>query len=212
VSFTLAPAFIIPYMTALSKDIEKPLFLRRFHVPYWGLTYVYGRNDMYWCRFKLSLGRFNIVGTTVKKAELLPQDLLADDKHTQHRDEKQYIAMTVAKECILGAEITELASEAYLGEAYCVFAQKSKEINPSYRPDSVNTDVWAATQKAGNICFTVSLLYYVFFMLLSRVILLEHCLTRSGVTAHRAANFPLSGRQTNRGRDSNTFVPKRKDS
>ena len=47
VTFTLAPAFIMPYMTARSADIEKPLFLRRFNVPYWGLTYIYGRDDMY---------------------------------------------------------------------------------------------------------------------------------------------------------------------
>ena len=45
---------------ARTKDIEKPLFLRRFNVPYWGG----GHNDMY--RLEQVIGRFNIVGTTVK--------------------------------------------------------------------------------------------------------------------------------------------------
>lgn len=148
VTFTLAPAFIMPYMTARSADIEKPLFLRRFNVPYWGLTYIYGRDDMYWYRLEQSIGRFSIVGTTVKEPELLPQDLLADEKHTRRGGLKQYIAMTVAKECILGAAMAESASEASLKEAYGVFAHESKEVNPTYAPDSVNTDGWAATQNA----------------------------------------------------------------
>lgn len=148
VTFTLAPAFIMPYMTALSEDVEKPLFLRRFNVPYWGLTYLYGRDDMYWYRLEQSLGRFSIVGTTVKEPELLPQDLLADEKHTKRGGDKHYIAMTVAKECILGSAMAESASEASLKEAYGIFAHESKEVNPAYAPDSVNTDGWAATQNA----------------------------------------------------------------
>ena len=88
------------------------------------------------------------MGTTVKEPELLPQDLLADEKHTRRGGMKQYIAMTVAKECILGAAMVESASEASLKEAYGVFALESKEVNPTYAPDSVNTDGWAATQNA----------------------------------------------------------------
>jgi hypothetical protein len=49
-TFTIAPAFLMPYMTALTEDVEKALFLRRFNVPYWGLTYVFDRNDMFWYR------------------------------------------------------------------------------------------------------------------------------------------------------------------
>lgn len=148
VTFTLAPAFTMPYMTAKSENVEKPLFLRRFNVPYWGMTYVFGRNDMYWYRLEQSLGRFNIVGTTVKDPELLPQDLLADEKHTKRGGEKQYIAMTVAKECILGSAMTESASEVGLAEAYGVFAHEARSLEPGYAPDTVNTDGWAATQNA----------------------------------------------------------------
>ena len=147
-SFMVVPAFVMPYMTALTEEVEKALFLRRFNVPYWGLTYVFGRNNMFWYRLEQSLGRFNIVGTTVKKPESLPRDLLADEKHTRLQGDKHYIAMTVAQECILGAEMTDSASEAALTEAYGVFASEAHSVKPDYAPDTVNTDGWAATRNA----------------------------------------------------------------
>ena len=134
VTFTIEPAFFMPYMTALTEDIEKALFLRRFNVPYRGLTYVFGRSNMFRYRQEQALGRFNLVGTTVKLPETLPRDLLADEKHTSRCGEKQYIAMTVAKECILGAELTESASEFGLKEAYGVFADEARSVNPDYAP------------------------------------------------------------------------------
>lgn len=153
VTFVIAPVFVMPYMTAKTEEVEKTLFLRRFNVPYWGLSYVSGRNDMYWYRMEQSLGRFNIVGTTVKKPESLPQDLLADEKHTRLKGDKHYIAMTVAKECILGAEMTGSACEASLTKAYGVFAHEARCVDPDYAPDTVNTDGWAATQNAWQTLF-----------------------------------------------------------
>ena len=62
--FTIAPSFVLPYMTGYTEDVEKALFLRgKFGVPYWGLTYVFGHNDMCWERLELSLGRNSLVGT-----------------------------------------------------------------------------------------------------------------------------------------------------
>lgn len=46
--YRIVPSFVLPYMTGYTADVEKALFLRRFGVPFWGLTYVFGRNDMYW--------------------------------------------------------------------------------------------------------------------------------------------------------------------
>jgi len=148
ITFSIAPVFIMPYMTALTSEVEKALFLRRFNVPFWGLTYAFGRNDMFWYRLEQSFGRFNIVGTTVKSPELLPSDLLADEKHTRRQGDTQYIAMTSAKECILGAEMSESASEVALTEAYGVFAHEAQEVKADYSPETVNTDGWAATQNA----------------------------------------------------------------
>jgi len=99
------------------------------------------------------LGCFNLVGTTVKFAEALPQHLLADEKHSKRSGEKQYIAMTVGNECILGAELTESASEEALTRAYSVFAEEARMVNPDYAPETVNTDGWAATQKAWKNAF-----------------------------------------------------------
>jgi len=147
-AFTVNGAFVMPYMTALTKDVEKTLFLRRFNVPYWALTYLSGHNDMFWYRMEQSLGRFNIVGTTVKQAARLPQDLLADEKHTRLRGSRHYIAMTVGKECILGSEMTNSVSEVSLTEAYGIFANEARSVNPDYSPETVNTDGWSATQNA----------------------------------------------------------------
>ena len=154
VTFTVAPVFVMPYMTAIPEHVEKALFLRRFNVPYWGLTHVYGHDDMYWYRQEQSFGRLNIVGTTVKQPDSLPQDLLADEKHTKLLGEKHYIAMTVAQECILGAEMTDSASETALTGAYGVFANEARRVKPDYAPDTVNTDGWAATQNAWRRLFS----------------------------------------------------------
>ena len=153
VTFTIAGTFVMPYMTAETKEIEKVLFLRRFNVPYWGLTHIAGHNDMFWYRMEQSFGRLNIVGTTVKQPEILPQDLLADEKHTRLQGVKHYIAMTVAQECILGAEMTDSASEASLTKAYGVFANEARSLKPDYTPETVNTDGWAATQNAWRYWF-----------------------------------------------------------
>ncbi len=59
----------MPYMTGYTDEVEKALFLRRFGVPFWGLTYVFGRNDDYWYNMVCRLGRYEIVGTVVKEPE-----------------------------------------------------------------------------------------------------------------------------------------------
>lgn len=100
--WTLVPSFIMPYMSGYTVAVEKALFLRRFGVPYWALTYVFGRNDLYWQRLLERLGSYDLVGTTVKHAEHLPEHLLADEKHTHINGEKAFIATTVAADCVLG--------------------------------------------------------------------------------------------------------------
>jgi hypothetical protein len=147
--FTIAPSFVLPYMAGYTEDVEKALFLRgKFGVAYWGLTYVFGQNDMYWERLELGLGRNSIAGTTVKQADKLPQDVLADEKHTRLNGEKVYIATTVGKGCVLGASVALQADEKDLTEAYQQFKTEAQNVNPDYQPATVNTDGWAATQLA----------------------------------------------------------------
>ena len=79
--FSVAPSSVMPYMTSYTDDVEKALFLLRFGLPYWALTYVFGKNDMFWFRQFCHFGRYQIIQTTVKDVEKLPKDLLADEKH-----------------------------------------------------------------------------------------------------------------------------------
>lgn len=151
--FTLAPSFILPYGMGQVEDVEKALFLRRFGVPYWGLTYVFGRNDMYWQRLVSQLGRYDLVGTTVKRPERLPEHLLADEKHVKLNGEKAYLATTVGNECVLGAALASNAAVVGLTDAYGQFQQEAQRLAPTYTPKTVNTDGWDATQKAWQTLF-----------------------------------------------------------
>jgi hypothetical protein len=92
-AYTIRPSFVMPYMTARTEDVEGPLFLRKFGVPYWALARVFGGDPMYWYRMESGLGRFSVVGTTVHQAEL-PDHLLADEHHQTLDGEKVYIATT----------------------------------------------------------------------------------------------------------------------
>jgi len=151
--FTIAPSEVLPYMVGWTDEVEKALFLRRFGVPFWALTYVFGHNDDYWYRLSLSFGRHEIVSTTLKDPDQLPEQLLADEKHVHFNGEKGYIAMTVAQDCVLGASLALGADEAALTEAYGYFKQEAMTLKPDYAPQTVNTDGWLATQKAWQALF-----------------------------------------------------------
>ncbi len=152
--FQVTPSFVMPYMTGLVTEVAKPLFLHlKFGVPPWALSYVFGKDDMYWYRLSQQLGRFSLVGTTIKDPEKLPEHLLADEKHTRFNKHKAYIATTSAKECVLGASISLSASEEGLGEAYGHFKQEACELGGEYEPKTVNTDGWTATQAVWQTLF-----------------------------------------------------------
>jgi len=109
ISYSIRPSFAMPYMTGFVQDVEKPLFLRKFSVPFWALSYCYGKDAMYWYRLETSLGRNSLVGTTIKSANKLSTHIVADEKHTRLLGNKTYIATTAANNCILGACVSESA-------------------------------------------------------------------------------------------------------
>ena len=151
--YTIAPSFVLPYMTGYADDVENALYLRRYGVPFSALTHVFGRDDMYWQRLVTHFGQNDIVGTTIKNPELLPDHLLADEKHTRWNGEKAYIATTVGADCVLGASLVLAADEEQLTEAYNHFKEEAYRLNPDYQPETVNTDGWSATKLAWQALF-----------------------------------------------------------
>ncbi|SEH09184.1 Uncharacterised protein [Candidatus Venteria ishoeyi] len=97
-----------------------------------------------------------MVGTTIKQAEKLPNDLVADEKHSRVNGEKAYVATTVANECILGVGMSDTADELGLESAYAAFKSEAIDINQDYQPKTVNTDGWLATKKVWKTYFPVS--------------------------------------------------------
>ena len=103
---------------------------------------------MYWHRLERSLGRNSLVGTTVASAERLPRHLAADEKHTTLAGEKVYLAATAGGGCCLGLALAKAAGNDDLTDAYGVFRDEARRLDPEYRPETVNTDGWPATQAA----------------------------------------------------------------
>jgi hypothetical protein len=151
--FTVAPAFVMPYMSGRAEEVDNALFLMRFHVPCWAIAHVFGRDPMYWYRLEQGLGRFSLVGTTIKRADRLPTDLVADEKHSWLKGQRVYIATTAGQECILGASVAKSAGQADLKGAYGVFAEEAQAVDPDYAPHTVNTDGWQPTQGAWKALF-----------------------------------------------------------
>ena len=111
---------------------------------------------MYWYRLERSLGRFSLVGTTVQAAQRLPRHLAADEKHTtlvDGKSRKVYLATTAGGGCCLGMALAESADADELTRAYGVFRDEAHHLDPGYRPETVNTDGWPATQAAWRAVF-----------------------------------------------------------
>lgn len=128
--------------------MEKALLLRRFGVPFWGLSYLFGRDDLYWQRLVAQLGRYDRVGTTVKDPKLLPEQLLADEKVSAINGERRFGATTVGDAVRLGAATSPSAQTADLTLAYAEFKVEALRLKPDYQPQTVNTDGWYQTRRA----------------------------------------------------------------
>jgi hypothetical protein len=146
-SFSVRPSFVLPYLVGWTDDVQAPLFLRAFGVPFWALDRVFGRGPTYWYRLEVSLGRNSIVGTTLRQAGP-PEHLLADEHHQTRDGQKNYIATTVAEGCCRGAALAQTANAEDLQVAYAVFKEEARDVRPDYRPRTVSVDGWAATHQA----------------------------------------------------------------
>ncbi len=156
--FSLRPSFLMPYCTALTDDVEKALYLLQFGVPLSALVYVFGRDEMFWYRLFLQLGRPSLVGTTVKDKEKMPRHLLADEKQTWVQGTKVFIPTTAACGVFLGATVVTHADTEELTKGYQEFHQEAIALAPHYQPATVCTDGFVATRRAWRALFpTVTL-------------------------------------------------------
>jgi hypothetical protein len=146
--FTLRPSFVLPYCVARTEEVEKALFLRQWGVPFSALAYVFGRDAMFWYRAWLSLGRPNLVGTTVKDGATMPQDVVADEKITWLAGEEVVVPTTVGGGCVLGINVAQEATSAGLEDAYREFVTEAQAVFPKYQARSVCTDGFQATREA----------------------------------------------------------------
>lgn len=147
-AFQIRPSFLMPYAVATTDEIEKGLYLRRWGVSFEGIAYVLGRNETFWYRAFLALGRPSLVGTLVKDPDRLPADLVADEKHTWIGGTKAYVAVTAAKGAILGAELVRSVEASTLEEGYKVFVDEARDVAKDYRPESICIDGFDSTRKA----------------------------------------------------------------
>jgi hypothetical protein len=153
-AYTIRPSYLMPYMTGVVDEIDKALFMRKFNVPFWALSFAFGKDPMYWYRIEQSLGRNSIVGTTIRNPIDIPEHLAADEKHTRILGDKTYVATTVGKECILGVSIAKDAGQQSLQGSYQVFKDEAQCLKPAYTPTTVNMDGWKATRNAWKALFT----------------------------------------------------------
>ena len=146
--FTLRPSFVLPYCIARTDEVEKALYLRQWGVPFAALAYVFGREARFWYRAWLSLGRPNLVGTTVKSLDNRPQDLGADEKITWRAGEEVVVPTTVGSGCVLGLSVAQAATSDSLEDAYGEFVAEATEVFADYQPRSVCPDGFTATRDA----------------------------------------------------------------
>ena len=139
-------------MTCDTKTAEKILFLQKW-APSWALAHVFEKDVMTIHRLINHVGRYNIVGCTVKALDQLPKDVVADEKHSKISGEKVYIATTAAEQCYLGASVSPGSGEKKLTEAYKQFQREAQQVQPDYQPETVNTDGWQATMNAWRTLF-----------------------------------------------------------
>ncbi|WP_193619543.1 hypothetical protein [Fimbriiglobus ruber] len=147
-AYHIRPSFVMSDMTGTTDELEHPLRLASFGVPYWVLTTIYGHTDMYWHRLVERIGRNRLVGTTVRDPRRLPAHLAADEHHVDGNGAKGYVATTAAAGGLLGIALTEKADDEHLTAAYGAFAAEARGVDPASAPETVNTDGWASTRNA----------------------------------------------------------------
>lgn len=104
-------------------------------MPYSVIAQLFGRYASFWERCEQSLSRISVVGS-VSKTVSLPLHLAADEKITYWNGQEAYIGLSSSGDCIFGAELSLKEDTVHLQEAYGVFAQEARDVEPAYQPQS----------------------------------------------------------------------------
>jgi hypothetical protein len=143
--YRICPSYILPYNVGYVDDTWKAVLLTCFGVPFWVITYLFGKDDMYWYRIITSLGRNSVVGTTIYDSKNIPKDLLADEKHTKLGGLKVFIATIAGYGCVLCSQVCPGAGAKDLTKGYSVFADEARNLDPAYESNSICVDGWEST-------------------------------------------------------------------
>lgn len=153
----------MPYMVGFTADLATPLLFKKYGAPNWLLTHAYGKSDMYWERIERSIGRNSIVGTTIRKADNLPLDYACDEKFSRWGKQRAFIAMTAAKECVLGMSVTLSETAKTFEKAYGVFVKEARNVKKNFKVRSVNLDGFHSSRKAWKAMFLQFLQHSLFY-------------------------------------------------
>jgi hypothetical protein len=169
------PCDVLPYMAGHTGEVEKPLLLRKFNVPYWALEHVFGRNANYFYRVERRMGMASIAGSlagavaaeggdepapeTAGPNCALPEDIVCDEKHAKYVGEKAYVAMTAGGGCVLGAELCAGADKESLCEGYGVLKAEIERAAPDHGIKSINTDGFSSTTAALRAVYGVGVVF-----------------------------------------------------
>lgn len=146
--YTIHPCFIYPYLGESTLFLSKALSLRKYNVPYSAIAFHYGKDAMFWYRLEMSLARNNLVGTTIKRKETLPQHLLVDEHHCYLLGKKIYICTVIAPHCFLGSTISTSADFEGFYQAYRKFKQEMNVLHPTHKLLTINVDGYHSTTKS----------------------------------------------------------------
>lgn len=160
--YTIQPSFVMPYLSGKTHECKQGLLLLLRGSSLDSVVECYGENQEKWLNRLQHLGRFSLVGTTVKDPNLLPKDLTSDEKITFWNGNEVYACITTGDNCILGADISHTEDEQGLKQSYQVFKSEAQQLASDYQPVSVNTDGWASTRKAWKSLFENSTLILCF--------------------------------------------------
>lgn len=167
-TYSILPSFVMPYMTEKTDVAWKIYLLWLFCVPIWVLALVFETDQKHIQRMVTHLGNCNLLGSTVRGNTQIPNDLVADEKHSWLKGVKKYLATIVSKDCILCSQISDSASEDDLTAAYGKFKEQALEQEPDYNPYTVNTDGWTATGNAfKNLFSSITIIFCFLHAILS---------------------------------------------